>query len=162
MQTFEIIISKNITETYLVEAENQNDAIERVMHREVDPDNIDIDDNIGLLSVDKVPRHIVTAFKLMRKKDNTFHSLFINRNVGYKIGKWLKAQCYPSKKFAVREGWHCCYRPIAPHLKMKLANGEERVWVKVEVKKWEICKRPESQGGNWIIAKQMKILGELT
>jgi len=100
------------------------------------------------------------AFKLMRKKDYSFHSLFINRGRGYKIGKWLTAGYYPTKKFASRKGWHCCLKPIAPHLKMKLANGEKRVWVKVEIKDWKEYIVPESHGGKWIIAKKMKIIGE--
>ena len=46
----------------------------------------------------------------------------------------------------------------APHLKMELANGEKRVWVKCEVKDYETYNRPESQGGKWILAQRMKVI----
>ena len=74
----------------------------------------------------------------------------------------MQAECYPTKGFAVRQGWHCCFKPIAPHLSMQLANGEQRVWVECEVEDWESYNRPESQGGSWILAQRMKIVRELT
>jgi len=49
----------------------------------------------------------------------------------------------------------------APHLKMKLASGEQRVWVQAEVEDWETYNRPESQGGAWILAQRMKIIQEI-
>lgn len=99
------------------------------------------------------------VYKLMRlRKDNTLGSLFINRNEVYPIDKWLEANFYPTKGFAEREGWHCCFEMNAPHLKEKLANGEQRVWVECEIKDWEKYDRPESQGGAWILAKWMKIV----
>lgn len=45
---------------------------------------------------------------------------------------------------------------------MQLANGERRVWVECEVEDWNSYNRPESQGGSWILAQQMKIVRELT
>lgn len=45
---------------------------------------------------------------------------------------------------------------------MVLANGERRVWVECEVEAWESYDRPESQGGSWILAQQMKIVREIT
>lgn len=74
----------------------------------------------------------------------------------------MQAECYPTKGFAVRKGWHCCFQPLAPHLKMKLSSGEERVWVECEVEDWESYDRPESQGGAWILAQRMKIIRELS
>ena len=41
----------------------------------------------------------------------------------------MQAECYPTKGFAIRKGWHCCFEKNAPHVKMKLSNGEQRVWV---------------------------------
>ena len=49
----------------------------------------------------------------------------------------------------------------APHLKMRLSNGEQRVWVKVEVEDWGTYNRPESQGGTWILAQRMKVIEEV-
>jgi hypothetical protein len=55
----------------------------------------------------------------------------------------------------------CTLEPNAPHLKENLKNGQKRVWVEVELKDIEYYDRPESQGGTWILAQQMKITKEL-
>ena len=103
------------------------------------------------------------AYKLMRlKKDGKVYPLFINKNKATEFGVWLPAECHPTKGFAVREGWHCCFTPLAPHLKEKLATGEQRVWVEVEVEDYETYDRPESQGGAWILAKRMKAIRTIT
>ena len=103
------------------------------------------------------------AYKLMRlKKDGKVYPLFINKNVPTEFGKWMEAECHPTKGFEVRKGWHCCFKPIAPHLKEMLANGEQRVWVEVEVADYKTYKRPESQGGWWILADRMKANRVLT
>ena len=105
----------------------------------------------------------MTAYKLMRLgKDGNVYPLFINKKEQTQFGVPLKAKCYPTKGFAVRQGWHCCFNPIAPHLKEKLASGERRVWVEVKVKDWESYDRPESQGGAWILAQMMKAVRCLT
>lgn len=44
---------------------------------------------------------------------------------------------------------------------MKLANGEQRVWVECEIDDFSTYNRPESQGGTWILAQRMKIIKEL-
>lgn len=96
------------------------------------------------------------AYKLMRQlKDGSVHPLFINKKEETKFGEILPAECYPTKGFAVRKGWHCCFTPYAPHLKTKLSNGEQRVWVEVLVRNYETYDRPESQGGTWILAGEM-------
>lgn len=104
------------------------------------------------------------AYKLMRLlKDGTVHPLFINKREATQFGVPLKAECHPTKGFAVRQGWHCCFKPNAPHLKENLANGERRVWVEVLVRNYSTYNRPESQGGKWILAQEMvavKILCE--
>ena len=46
----------------------------------------------------------------------------------------------------------------APHLKENLANGEQRVWVCVDVEDYGTYDRPESQGGCWILANRMKVV----
>lgn len=98
------------------------------------------------------------AYKLLRiKKDENLYPLFINKTHSTPIGEWLEAECHPMKGFAIRQGWHCCFIPFAPHLKTKLSNGEERVWVECEVKNYNTYNRPESQGGAWILAQKMKI-----
>ena len=66
----------------------------------------------------------MTVYKLLRiGKDNRLYPLFINRQSPTPFGEWLSAECFPTKGFAVRKGWHCTLRPKAPHLKMNLANG---------------------------------------
>lgn len=99
------------------------------------------------------------AYKLLRLgKDGKLYPLFISRNKETPIGVWMKAECHPTKGFAVRQGWHCCFKPVAPHLKMQLKTGEQRVWVECEVEDFESYNRPESQGGSWILAQKMKII----
>lgn len=103
------------------------------------------------------------AYKLLRlMKDGTIHPLFINKKEATPIGVWMQAECFPTKGFAVRQGWHCCFTPVAPHLKEVLSNGEVRVWCEVKVEDWESYDRPESQGGAWILAQRMKIVKVLT
>jgi hypothetical protein len=93
----------------------------------------------------------VKVYKLMRvRKNGTLGSLFINKKVVIPIGVWLQAELYPTKGFAVRKGWHCCFQPIAPHLSTK-----GRVWVECEVENWTKYDRPKSQGGAWVLANRM-------
>ena len=102
------------------------------------------------------------AYKLLRKlRDGRLYPLFINKTAATPVGVWMQAECFPTKGFAIRKGWHCCFHPVSPHLKEKLSNGEQRVWVEVEVKDWKTYNRPESQGGTWILAQKMKIVREL-
>lgn len=99
------------------------------------------------------------AYKLMRiKNDGNLYPLFINKTVATPIGEWLQAECHPTKGFAVRQGFHCCFQPNAPHLKRELANGEKRVWVECEVEDWERYDRPIQQGGAWVLAQRMKVI----
>jgi hypothetical protein len=100
------------------------------------------------------------AYKLMKlRKDGTLGSLFINAKEVYPINVWMKSQNLPTKGFAVRPGWHCCFKMLAPHLKLELVSGEKRVWVEVEVEDYQVYKKPLCQGGQWILADRMKILG---
>lgn len=94
------------------------------------------------------------AYKLFRElKDGSISSLFINKKARYPFNKWLEAECFPTKGFAVRPFWHCTSQPIAPHLSMK-----GRVWCEVEMKDYEEFKRPQQQGGLWFLAKKVKII----
>ena len=103
------------------------------------------------------------AYKLVRKlKDGKLYPLFINKKVPTPIGVWLPAECHPTKGYAVRQGWHCCFTPYAPHLSMKLSSGEQRVWIEAEIEDYSTYDRPESQGGAWILAQKIKILREIS
>jgi len=103
----------------------------------------------------------IKAFKLIRKmKDGTLSPLFINKKSRTPIGEWMDAEFHSTKGFADRKGWHCLLQPEAPHLSTK-GNLNNRVWVEVEVRDFEYFTRPESQGGTWVLAQQMKITKEL-
>lgn len=103
------------------------------------------------------------AYKLCRKaKDGKIYPLFINKKVPFVFGQTMIAECYPTKGFAVRKGFHCCFIPYAPHLKEKLKNGEERVWIELEVNEYDTYDRPESQGGKWILAQRIKPIREIS
>jgi len=94
------------------------------------------------------------AYKLIRlRKNGTMGPLFINRKLIIPIGKWMVAENWPTKGFAVRQGFHCTLKPVAPHLSTK-----GRVWVEVEVEDIEKYQRPESQGGTWVLAQRMKVI----
>jgi len=93
------------------------------------------------------------AYKLISLRANgTLGPLFINRRMIIPIGKWLQAECFPTKGFAVRTGWHTMLTPNAPHLS---PNG--RVWAEVEIREFTTFQRPVSQGGKWCLAKWMKV-----
>jgi len=103
------------------------------------------------------------AYKLFRKTPKgELKPLFINAKQVLPIGEWLRAENHPTKGFAQRQGWHCCLTPHAPHLVMKPKGGMQRVWVEIEVAYTEKYKRPESQGGTWVLAQRMRIVKELS
>jgi hypothetical protein len=98
------------------------------------------------------------AYKLVRKmKDGSYAPLFINKKSRIPVGEWLDAEEHKTKGFAVRKGWHCTLKPYAPHLSEK-----GRVWVEVEIDDTELYDRPESQGGTWVLAQKMKVVGEIS
>ena len=86
-------------------------------------------------------------------KDGSLSPLFINKRSRMRVGEWMEAECFPTKGFAVRPGWHCTFSPEAPHLTEK-----DRVWVEVEIKGVKEYKRPVTQGGMWYLADHMKIM----
>jgi hypothetical protein len=96
------------------------------------------------------------AYKLFRKlKSGDITSLFINKKERLPINKWMKAECFPTKGFAVRPYWHCTEKPEAPHLSEK-----NRVWKKVEMNGIKEFQRPKAQGGKWFLAEEIKILND--
>jgi hypothetical protein len=102
------------------------------------------------------------CYKLVRKlRDGSLSPLFINKKLRLPFNVWLNSEFHPTRGFAVRQGWHCTLKPIAPHLKEQLASGEGRVWVKCEVQDYEYFERPEKQGGIWLLAQKIKFLGVL-
>ena len=97
------------------------------------------------------------AYKLLRKrKDGTLGPLFINRKQIIQVGKWLQAENHPTKGYAIRPGWHTTVEPEALHL-----STRDRVWVKVEIEDYKEVERPKNQGGVWLLAERMKVVGEL-
>jgi len=93
------------------------------------------------------------AYKLVRlMKNGDIKPLFINKTKPMLIGEWMESECHPTKCFAVRQGWHCTLKPEAPHLSTK-----GRVWIEVEIEDYQLYDRPESQGGQWVLANRMKV-----
>lgn len=114
----------------------------------------EVTQNLGLL--DK--GDIMKAYKLVRKmKDGSIAPLFINARFRFPIGEWIEAEAHPTKGFAYRPGWHCCFKPVAPHLSEK-----GRVWIEVEIGDHVTYNRPESQGGQWVLANMLKVVKELS
>jgi hypothetical protein len=98
------------------------------------------------------------GYKLFRqRKDGTLGPLFINARLRVPVGQWMEAEtCHRRKGFAYRPGWHACFKPVAPHLNDKPGSG--RVWCEVELSECKTYNRPESQGGEWVLAKRLKVL----
>jgi len=94
------------------------------------------------------------SYKLFRVlKSGDITSLFINKTERLKRGVWLEAREFPTAGYKFRPFWHCTAQPEAPHLSEK-----GRVWLKVEMRDFEIFERPEHQGGKWFLAKRIKII----
>lgn len=94
------------------------------------------------------------AYKLFKiRKDGSIGSLFINKRARLVTGRWIQAQSFPTKGYALRPYWHCTADPQAPHLSMK-----DRAWFQVEIKNYTTLERPSSQGGIWYLASSIKIL----
>lgn len=96
----------------------------------------------------------VVAYKLFKvRKNGTIGPLFINPRQVVELGVWLPAGDYPTNGYAHRPGWHASHRPNAPHLSTK-----GRRWYKVLLRDVVEYERPESQGGKWFVAKDMKVI----
>lgn len=110
----------------------------------------------------------MTVYKKVRlMKDGTLKPLFIGKDKPFTLGQWMHCEFIPTKGFAERSiktednskigGWHCCYKPIAPHLADTLSSGEQRVWIECEARgRTTQYNRPESQGGTWLLAEEIK------
>ena len=97
------------------------------------------------------------AYKLFRKlKSNELAPLFINKKQRIPFDVWLEAENHPTKGFAVRPGWHCTSKPVAPHLSMK-----GRVWVEVQIEDYQEIHRPLNQGGLWYLANRLMAIREI-
>lgn len=96
---------------------------------------------------------MIHAYKLIRlRKDGTLGPLFIGRKIVIPIRKWIKARAIRTPGFAFRPGWHACSKPLAPHL-----STVGRVWCRVSLRGAERHERPQSQGGLWYVAKQLRV-----
>lgn len=95
------------------------------------------------------------GYKLFRRRKNgTLGPLFINRKQVIPIGQWLQAEDHQTKGYQHRPGWHATLQMRAPHLKKK----SDRVWCMVDVGDFSYFNRPDSQGGQWLLAKWMKVI----
>jgi hypothetical protein len=113
---------------------------------------------------------IMKVYKLVRKlKNGSLKPLFIGKKQPFVIGQKMKCEFLPTKGFAPRSvddknsgGWHCCFRPVAPHLAETLKTGEERVWLECEAEgTTKTYHRGEHQGGDWILAEYITPLREV-
>ena len=96
----------------------------------------------------------IRGWKLFRqRKDGTIGPLFINARLRIESGRWMKAECHPTKGFAVRPYWHATSEPVAPHLSTK-----GRVWRQVELQGVTELHRPERQGGTWYLAEHLRVI----
>jgi hypothetical protein len=96
---------------------------------------------------------LIKAFKLFRlRKDGTLGPLFIGQKIRVPVKKWVRARPIHKKGFKFRPGWHACSTQSAPHLSM---TG--RVWCRVSLRGIQRHERPQSQGGLWYVARQLRV-----
>jgi hypothetical protein len=97
----------------------------------------------------------IRGWKLLRRRqDGSVGPLFINARLRVPVGKWMKAESHPTPGYAYRPGWHCTLRRNAPHLR---TTGPDRVWCRVSLRGVRTYDRPESQGGTWLLADEMRV-----
>jgi hypothetical protein len=95
------------------------------------------------------------GYKLFRvRKDGTIGPLFINARLRVPVGEWMPAEDHPTKGFAHRPGWHAAATPHAPHL-----SPRGRAWFRVALRGVRRYARPESQGGTWLLADELMVIG---
>jgi hypothetical protein len=99
------------------------------------------------------------AWKLFRlRKDGTLGPLFVDRELVIRPETVYTArQDIRPKTLAYRPGFHCIKHRWAPHIKMRLHNGERRVWCRVVIADYYRDKRPLTQGGMWYVAQNLMI-----
>ena len=111
--------------------------------------------------------------KVRQMKDGTLKPLFIGKDKPSELGKWQHCEYIPTKGFAPRSistddnskigGWHCCFKPIAPHIANELSSGEQRIWMECEARgRSTVYKRSLLQGGSWILVEEIKPIRTLT
>lgn len=111
--------------------------------------------------------------KVRQMKDGTLKPLFIGKDKPFEIGKWQHCEYIPTKGFAPRSistddnskigGWHCCFKPVAPHIADELSSGEKRIWMECEARgRSTVYKRSLLQGGSWILVEEIKPIRILT
>jgi hypothetical protein len=99
-------------------------------------------------------RSTIRGWKLLRvRRDGSLGPLFINRSLVIPVGEWLHAEDHPTSGYAHRPGWHAAPNANAPHLSLK-----GRVWCPVELRNWIELPRPQTQGGTWWLAEQMRVI----
>lgn len=108
----------------------------------------------------------IEGYKLFRlRKDGTLGTLFVDRSLVIPVDEWMPAKdlsvMAQSLGLKARPGWHATLTPYAPHLKLNLASGEKRVWVNVALRDTTLYDKPESQGGTWVLANELKVLNVL-
>jgi hypothetical protein len=100
------------------------------------------------------PLDVPKAYKLLKlRADGTLGPLFINARQRIPLDVWLKAECHPTKGYALRPGWHAAPQPFAPHLTLR-----GRIWCEVELRDAQPLVRPAVQGGQWWIANWMRVV----
>lgn len=101
-----------------------------------------------------------TAYKLFKqRKDGSLGPLFINAKLRVPMGQWLDAEDHPTPGFAHRPGWHCTFKPEAPHLAKNPKSGPRRVWCRVEIDgDTTVYERPAIQGGSWVLASRLRVV----
>ena len=106
-----------------------------------------------------VSKEIIETSKLFTlRKDGTLGPLFIGAKERIPVGEWYEFDEKLFRKgFAERPAIHAATKD-APHIKPKA--GEGRIMKRVLLRNWKTFKRPESQGDDWIIAGEMKVLPE--
>jgi hypothetical protein len=128
----------------------------------------------------------ITCYKLFQTKRTApgrIFPLFIGKDKPTPIGEWVPAQFLPTDGFAPRPGWHVGPLPKAQHLMCKDGTmPASRVWAQVEILAdvdytplaaiaptkdlrgqvphggYYRFPRPINQGGEWIIAGQIRVL----
>lgn len=96
---------------------------------------------------------MMLAYKLFKqRKDGTLGPLFIGARQRVPVGLWLDAEDIPTQGYAHRVGWHCGLSVAPCHLSEK-----GRVWAEVTIKDHHSFPRPKNQGGEWVIAQQMRV-----
>lgn len=103
-----------------------------------------------------------TVYKLFKlRSDGTLGPLFINARLRIPINQWMPAEDHPTKGFAHRPGWHCTLKPLAPHLALHPKGRTVRVWALCEARGLKRFERPQSQGGTWVLAQELKVVRTL-